>query len=424
MKKIVWLSILFSVYSTVFSQTIFYNNGEEVYVVQGTDMIVTEGDYQNENGITENHGQLIVEGNYINNAQTKGGVLGSEYVIYQDWENNLDFDADSCNVILEGAAQSIKGIAVSTFYDLTLENGAIKTQEIDAEVSNTLFLNDCELATTDFKMIILNPDIFAIDFLEDIGFVSSTNDGRLVRTTNSNGEYIFPVGETNNGLKYRPIAISPSTASVQQFETRLVYDDATNEGYPLSNIEPTVDGLNQNFFHYIAQTEGTDVAALTIYYDASVEGEWTEIARYESTELWMSLENGTVASSGILDGVTKEDWESNGQESHILINTQDIVIPPTPEGETYALPNVFTPLGTQGENTTFGVLNQNGLVTVESMQIFNRWGEEIFNGQGAWDGYYKGELQPTGNYAYLIQMRDNATGELLTPTLGNILLIW
>ena len=46
-------------------------------------------------------------------------------------------------------------------------------------------------------------------------------------------------------------------------------------------------------------------------------------------------------------------------------------------------------------------------LTEFNMQIFNRWGELIFETNDimfGWDGYYKGEMSPAGGYAYIINL--------------------
>ncbi len=69
------------------------------------------------------------------------------------------------------------------------------------------------------------------------------------------------------------------------------------------------------------------------------------------------------------------------------------------------VPSAFTPNG-DGDNDVFSVRN----VTTQKIaefRVFNRWGTEVFSTnttmQG-WDGTYKGEPQPTGEYGYLIRL--------------------
>jgi len=71
------------------------------------------------------------------------------------------------------------------------------------------------------------------------------------------------------------------------------------------------------------------------------------------------------------------------------------------------IPNAFTPNG-DGENDYFfprQLLSQR--VTGFKMQVFNRWGQVVFetqqaNGRG-WDGKFNGRDQPEGVYVYLIE---------------------
>lgn len=67
------------------------------------------------------------------------------------------------------------------------------------------------------------------------------------------------------------------------------------------------------------------------------------------------------------------------------------------------LPTTFTPNG-DGVNDIIYVKGW-GIKTLESFEIYNRWGELIFktnNVDEGWDGYYKGELQNNDVYAYKV----------------------
>lgn len=70
------------------------------------------------------------------------------------------------------------------------------------------------------------------------------------------------------------------------------------------------------------------------------------------------------------------------------------------------IPNAFSPNG-DDNNDVF----KPGYVGVTSynLQIFNRWGEKVFESQNideGWDGQYKSELQNPGIYAYQIVLQD------------------
>lgn len=76
------------------------------------------------------------------------------------------------------------------------------------------------------------------------------------------------------------------------------------------------------------------------------------------------------------------------------------------------LPNVFTPDG-DGRNDFFYVVAGKEVVNVKQFQIFNRWGEKVFEKNnvraneytGGWDGNYKGQKAAAGTYVYLIQIQ-------------------
>jgi gliding motility-associated-like protein len=89
------------------------------------------------------------------------------------------------------------------------------------------------------------------------------------------------------------------------------------------------------------------------------------------------------------------------------------------------IPNAFTPNG-DGVNDYFfprQLLSRN--VTAFHMQIFNRWGQVVFetrskDGRG-WDGRFNGTMQPTGVFIYMITVTlDNHIAEHYT---GNVSLL-
>lgn len=66
------------------------------------------------------------------------------------------------------------------------------------------------------------------------------------------------------------------------------------------------------------------------------------------------------------------------------------------------MPNAFTPNG-DGLNDAFGGIGEG--ITEYNMQIFNRWGELIFESNdinNQWDGNYHNVMSPMGVYVYKI----------------------
>jgi gliding motility-associated-like protein len=67
------------------------------------------------------------------------------------------------------------------------------------------------------------------------------------------------------------------------------------------------------------------------------------------------------------------------------------------------IPGSFTP-NHDGHNDTFEIFNAHD--NIRGIRIYNRWGEIIFHSAGyekPWDGTYKNEALPAGNYPYFIE---------------------
>ncbi|WP_336514101.1 gliding motility-associated C-terminal domain-containing protein [Pollutibacter soli] len=75
-----------------------------------------------------------------------------------------------------------------------------------------------------------------------------------------------------------------------------------------------------------------------------------------------------------------------------------------PAGKIF-VPNAFTPNG-DGLNDCFSVKSAAGATSFE-LAIYNRWGERVFHSKDplkCWDGTYKGNVQPNGNFAYYLKV--------------------
>ena len=86
------------------------------------------------------------------------------------------------------------------------------------------------------------------------------------------------------------------------------------------------------------------------------------------------------------------------------------------------VPNAFSP-DQEGLNDSFGAVCMN--VSDLNMQIFNRWGELIFEGHGIkdkWDGTYNGSVVPAGVYVYIINAHHRVTDEEISKS-GTVTLL-
>jgi gliding motility-associated-like protein len=73
-------------------------------------------------------------------------------------------------------------------------------------------------------------------------------------------------------------------------------------------------------------------------------------------------------------------------------------------GEVY-FPNSFTPNG-DSKNDGFGPLGNIAAISNYHLQVFNRYGELVFNSKDPlerWNGYYKSKLNSPGSYAWQVR---------------------
>ncbi len=143
----------------------------------------------------------------------------------------------------------------------------------------------------------------------------------------------------------------------------------------------------------------------------------------------VDMVNPTVALTDLSsDNVTTHDWQlGDGQRTadiaflytyrdtgtyHItLLVTTEYGCTDTAMGKvtvspafTFYIPNTFTP-NSNGRNDVFRGLGEG--YTDHRLLVFNRWGEQIFEGEGdmGWDGTYKGMQVQSGVYSYIITLR-------------------
>ena len=77
----------------------------------------------------------------------------------------------------------------------------------------------------------------------------------------------------------------------------------------------------------------------------------------------------------------------------------------------FYLPNAIAPEGSE-DNRYFEVPASAGILRVEALQIFDRWGNQVFaaasfvpgDRQGRWDGTFQGQLAQTGVYGYWLKV--------------------
>jgi len=308
-------------------------------------------------GLIVNDGSLIYlqpgaliydEGGFIN--QDNGVNIGNidnfgTFQLLGDWTNN---SASNCFInsspgttIMSGAAQGILGSTPTYYFNLTLQGTGTKSQAVDARTEGVLALNDRELATNNYVMYVTNAAIGAItrtggfNSIPVQGFVSSTNNGKLWRNTNSTGLYLFPVGSNLGTPRYRPVEIKPTSASASIFGVRFVNNDPNAQGYNRALKDPSLGIINPLWYQRVSRIGGTSLTDIRLYYDNVADGVtsfsnnlMTEWGPYSPPMQWndMGLVSNTGAGSPALSSVTKSSWNVFNTEN-FNISPQSIPLP-------------------------------------------------------------------------------------------------
>jgi gliding motility-associated-like protein len=120
-----------------------------------------------------------------------------------------------------------------------------------------------------------------------------------------------------------------------------------------------------------------------------------------------------VFGNGLTDTVANPQHVYTGYGSYLVVLTATNAMgcSDTAQGRLFFavprevfIPNTFTPNG-DGTNEFFGVYGQG--VALYRLRVFDRWGELIFDEEGAapyWDGTFKGQLMNTSTFVYLAEV--------------------
>ncbi|OJW56126.1 MAG: hypothetical protein BGO55_05925 [Sphingobacteriales bacterium 50-39] len=97
-------------------------------------------------------------------------------------------------------------------------------------------------------------------------------------------------------------------------------------------------------------------------------------------------------------------------DANNCVNTDTILVKPICSDQSYFIPNTFSP-NNDGVNDVFYPRGK-GLYNIQSMRIFNRWGQLIFErkdfppntASNGWDGTTSGRPAPADVYVYIIEV--------------------
>lgn len=342
LKGISVLSIASLMSCPLVGQNTFFNNGALIYTGP-TAIVQVNGGFQNDgtSGATpifENNGTMTISNSgtpgtvRLTNSSTLQG--NGTYKVEQDWINDASFSAGSSTVIMNGNIQQFitsTTATVTTFNNLTLtgtgtlSNRKKTLQAVNANigVNGILDLTDRELETQGNTMFVLNPNTTAVTGITTFGnegYVSSDIGGALSRVTNSASVYVFPTGSSNGVQRFRAVQLTPGSSAANTFTARLGNNNATADGFNVTQLDPTMCKVTSKFYHQINRTAGSDNAAIDIFYDQIADGLWDGLAQWNTptTALWNNMGTVTASTSATYNDNLKASWSDFSNSPYIL----------------------------------------------------------------------------------------------------------
>lgn len=135
-------------------------------------------------------------------------------------------------------------------------------------------------------------------------------------------------------------------------------------------------------------------------------------------------------SAGLNNPFAQNPLATVSRDTRFLVQVTDIagckdtasVLLRVYQGIRYYVPNAFSPNG-DGINEIFRPIAV-GVISTDWFRVFNRYGQVMYesnNIQNGWDGTYRGQRQPIGNYIWSIKGKGR-DGNLIEMK-GNVVLV-
>lgn len=398
MKKII--IVLIALGSFCHANAQLTNKGQVIHLAEGA-LVTVKDSYLHKSGVVSNNGTFSVTGNWTNDDI-------SSVVFHKDSKGE---------VILNGGEQHIGGTSTTVFPSLTLSksgnsptvlssaSSSDKWLASNIAVAGVFDLKDQQLHAEFNNIHILNADANAI--IRSTGFISTDNFGALIRNTNSNSSYLFPMGSVNGTeLLYRPVSFQPNNTLENTFSATLNFNDPTSEGFDKSKKRYDIQNVWDKYYFVLGQKSGGSKFNVNFFQNSDLEKSATQLVHWERYfAVW-----GKASPSTVTTGSFGDDLNGKVLNTSILYSSTESFdkMPFTFSGSSgivnpFTFYNAFSPDG-DGKNDLWNIKNIE-LHPDNKLSIFNRWGDEVFNAKGytnatGWDG---ANVQ-SGTYYYVLNV--------------------
>jgi gliding motility-associated-like protein len=197
--------------------------------------------------------------------------------------------------------------------------------------------------------------------------------------------------------------------SIAQNPLPVRYDTAGNYALQLivTNSSGCTDTVNRNILIYpLPQIDAGPDKTLIVGFSVPINPTGSAVVDYlwtPSTKLSCTNCYNTVAEPKNTTTYIIKVTDANG-----CVNRDTITVIVICNDNNVFIPNTFSP---NGYNPRFYPRGK-GLFSIQSLRIFNRWGEMVFqkvnmapnDASAGWDGSYKGKLANADVYTYIIEI--------------------
>jgi len=426
---------------------------------------VNNGDIENE-GDLYYAGEIELIGN-LNNGDRLESVTGepSLFSVTGDWINDGTFQSGVGEVVFNGNSQVLGGTNTSAFYDLNFlgQLSDVKDVQTSTSTGNELDIDGAWIELNTNQLSLFNAQY---SIAEKGGVFHTDFGGKVVldATAASINPYPIPFAydRSNPLVRYaalnnptsgaHSIGFYEGTPSVHGLDASRSIDSICrifNDHFWFIASEPGVDVALQSetdpYFERMTKWDGTQWNVLprnqaqigfgfnhtvvnlqggdSSYYTYYSEMPFVDVVPYQ--EIFHRVQTKLTAdyylpSTGLITWTPDDQlgctncpdplFESlNSQAITIRVENDICFDEETTQIEVLKRPdvfmqNAFSPNNGDNLNNTFRpVLVDNE--TLIFMRIFNRWGEKLYEGNGAWDGTYQGVDVMPGVYLYEIKVR-------------------
>lgn len=291
MKKRLLYTLPFLLPFLTMAQSRFWSNNGALVSIKDKAYISVIGDMHNlRQGVYDNTDSIFLTGDWINSAG-----------------NHAFSGIDSGYVFLWAADQTIKGVDETYFHNLVLKNQGVKYAQIDAKVDGFLDMTDREFNIDTNTIWVRNAALNAVR--RTSGFLSSLENGGLLRYTKAADVYLFPVGSNLGTSRYRPVEITPNSADSNQYKVRFANIDPTLEGFDRDTRFHLVCEVNSDWYHRLFHPQGNDSAEVAFFYDPNADQDiWTDIVHWQHVPEWQPIFRDTILNGLPFKRISKSDW--------------------------------------------------------------------------------------------------------------------